>query len=96
MKVALLQTAHTEHENEVGYLQQPTDKISKFQLGSKSKYYQNSSFGIELLYGSVCSTSLCKLTSCQEPGSRTKPSMPITTNVEDMYLLSGIIIIIIV
>ena len=43
-----------------------------------SMYYQNDSFSMELLYVSVCSSSLCKTTSCQEHGPRTKPSMPIS------------------
>ena len=35
---------HTEWENDGGYPQQPTDEISNFQVGRKSKYYQNDSF----------------------------------------------------
>ena len=50
-------------------------KTSNFQVGSKSKYYPNNSFTIELLYGQVCSSSLGKLSPCQEPGPRTKPNM---------------------
>ena len=65
-------------------------------MGSKSKYYPNNSFSIELLYGRVCSSSFGKLSPCQEPGPelnqacRSVTGCLKSTNVEDLYLLSGI------
>ena len=78
-------------KDEGGYPLQPTDKSSNFQVGSKSKYYLNNSFSIELLYGRVCSSSLGKNLdpelnqACRSVTGCLKP-----TNVEDLYLLSGI------
>ena len=59
-------------------LQQPTDEISNFQVGRKSKYYPNDSFSMQLLYDWVCSSSLGKITPCQKPGPRTKLGMTIS------------------
>ena len=42
---------HIQNENEGGYLQQPTEEISNFPVGSKSNYYQKDMFSIDLLYG---------------------------------------------
>ena len=91
--VVQLQTAHTEHEDDGGYPQQPTSKLATSKWGENPSTI---SFSIELLYGWVCSFSLGKITQCQDMDSELNQTCRSVTwcleplNVENMYLLSGI------
>ena len=44
-----LQTAHTEHQDEGNYPQQPSEVISYLKTGNKCKHYNNNGIGPVLL-----------------------------------------------
>ena len=64
--------AHTKHQDEGSYLQQPFEEISKLMMGNKCKHYNNNGTGPVLHNSTICCSSMGEIYIRRNIGPRTR------------------------